>query len=159
MHHWAKTLSDVYLRGALGRAVRSAPETAAHRTARAESQSAWKTIAGTVDPFALFALGEHALRRELQLFTRAVLRAVVIVHDLNPAGLDISTFTKAPWTKTRMPLLICPTASSAVTARLSHVTQIFIVSANNPAPRHAHRPVSLCEHGVAMAQVWRMHRR
>lgn len=95
LHHWARSLGDVYLRGALARATPSARETAAHRDAIGESHGASKAIAAAVDPFALFALGEHVLRRELQLFTRAVLRAIIIVHDLNPTGADLSAFTRA----------------------------------------------------------------
>ena len=52
-------------------------------------------MANALDPFELFALGEHVLRRELQLFRRATLLALIINHDLNPRALDLSTFTKA----------------------------------------------------------------
>jgi hypothetical protein len=96
LHHWASTLSDVYLRGALDRALLSSAETAAHRQAVAQATGAnRRAIADAFDPFELFALGEHVLRRELQLFRRATLLAVIINHDLNPRALDLSKFTEA----------------------------------------------------------------
>jgi hypothetical protein len=96
LHGWAMTLSDVYLRGALDRALVSAPETAAHRRAVAQaSASRGRSGATALDPFELFAVGEHVLRRELQLFRRSTLLALIINHDLNPRGLDLSRLTKA----------------------------------------------------------------
>lgn len=95
LHHWARTLSDVYLRGAIDRAVPSRSETAAHRRAvKLASVATRPARAGDLDPFTLFALGEHVLQRELQLFTRAALRALITDHALNPARLDLSKFTK-----------------------------------------------------------------
>jgi hypothetical protein len=96
LHRWATTLSDVYLRGALDRACLSSAETAAHHRAVAQAGSAdIRAVTKTFDPFELFALGEHVLRRELQLFRRATLLALIINHDLNPRALDLSRFTKA----------------------------------------------------------------
>lgn len=94
LHHWATTLGDVYLRGALGRALVSPAETVAHRRAVAQAAGSTHGVADVLDPFELFALGEHALRRELLLFRRATLLALIINHDLNPRALDVSTFTK-----------------------------------------------------------------
>jgi hypothetical protein len=96
LHRWAMTLSDVYLRGALERAVVSRSETVVHRRAIAQGAAAGtRGMADALDPFELFALGEHVLRRELQLFKRAPLLALIINHDLNPTALDLSKFTKA----------------------------------------------------------------
>jgi hypothetical protein len=96
LHHWARTLSDVYLSGALDRAVPSRSETAAHRRAVKLAGGATRPErAGALDPFKLFALGEHVLQRELQLFKRAALRALITDHALNPAGLDLSKLTRA----------------------------------------------------------------
>jgi hypothetical protein len=89
-------LSDVYLCGALDRARMSSVETAAHRRAVVQATGAdTRTVAKGFDPFELFALGEHVLRRELQLFRRSTLLALIITHDLNPRALDLSRFTKA----------------------------------------------------------------
>lgn len=96
LQHWAMTLGDVYLRGALARATVSPNETLAHRRAVAHSASTGTHGAhAALDVFELFALGEHVLRRELQLFRRATLLALIINHDLNPRALDVSRFTKA----------------------------------------------------------------
>jgi hypothetical protein len=95
LHHWASVLSDVYLQGALGRASASPSETAIHRRVAGRASLAAGREASAPDPFELFGHGEHVLRRELQLFTRAVLRAIIITHDLNPAGLNLSRLTKA----------------------------------------------------------------
>jgi hypothetical protein len=94
LHRWATTLSDVYLRGALDRACFSSAETAAHRRAVAQAADV-RAVAKRFDPIELFTLGEHVLRRELQLFRRATLLALIINHDLNPRALDLSRFTKA----------------------------------------------------------------
>lgn len=94
LHHWATTLSDVYLRGALDRALASAAETVAHRRAVAQAANEKRGVVAPIDPFELFALGEHVLRRELQLFRRATLLALIINYDLNPRALDLSKFTK-----------------------------------------------------------------
>jgi len=96
LHRWATMLSDVYLRGALNRARVSSAETAVHRRAVAQATRAeTRTVAKGFHPFELFALGEHVLRRELQLVKRATLLALIINHDLNPRALDLSRFTKA----------------------------------------------------------------
>jgi hypothetical protein len=96
LHHWATTLSDVYLRGALDRARVSSAETAVHRRAAAQAAGGDRqAMADACDPFELFALGAHVLHRELQLFRRATLLAVIINNDLNPRALDLSRFTKA----------------------------------------------------------------
>jgi hypothetical protein len=95
LHRWATTLGDVYLRGALDRARVSSAETAAHRRAVAQASGAeTRTVVKMLDPFELFALGEHVLRRELQLFRRSALLALIINHDLNPRAIDLSRFTK-----------------------------------------------------------------
>lgn len=95
LHHWAMTLGDVYLDGALDRALVSPADTAAHRHAMAQAAAGRGHRApADLDLFGLFALGEHALRRELQLFTRATLRALIINYDLNPTPVDLSAFTK-----------------------------------------------------------------
>ena len=96
LHRWATTLSNVYLVGALDRALVSPAETVAHR--RAVATAASRERGGTAaarDPLALFALGEHVLRRELQMFRRATLLALIINQTLNPRALDLSRFTKA----------------------------------------------------------------
>jgi hypothetical protein len=93
LHGWATTLSDVYLQGALDRAHVSSAETTAHRHAIEEAGQ--PAAPRALDPYAVFALGEHALRRELQLFRRARLLSLIIDCDLNPRGLDVSRFTKA----------------------------------------------------------------
>lgn len=96
LHRWATTLSDVYLRGALDRARVSSAETAVPRRAVAQAAGTDRRgMAKAFDPFELFALGEGVLRRELQLFRRATLLALIINHDLNPRALDLSRFTKA----------------------------------------------------------------
>ena len=95
LHHWATTLSDVYLRGALDRALASAAQTVAHRRAVAQAANERRGVVAPIDPFELFALGEHVLRRELQLFRRATLLALIINHDLNSTARDLSKFTKA----------------------------------------------------------------
>jgi hypothetical protein len=95
LHRWAATLSDVYLKGALKRAVVSPQESAAHRRVLGQVQASIRGAAAAFDPFEFFALGEHVLRRELQQFTGAVLRAIVINWALNPPGFDLSKFTKA----------------------------------------------------------------
>jgi hypothetical protein len=96
LHHWASTLSNVYLRGAVDRARVSKPETTAHhRAVDVAAMPAAHAATNALDPFELFALGEHVLRRELQLFRRATLLSLIIRHDLNPRALDVSTFTKA----------------------------------------------------------------
>jgi hypothetical protein len=95
LHRWATTLGDVYLAGALDRARVSRSETGAHRRAVAASLAWRQGVADTLDPFKLFALGEHVLCRELQLFGRATLLALIIKYDLNPRLLDLSKFTKA----------------------------------------------------------------
>jgi len=95
LHHWATTLRDVYLQGALDRAVFSSIETAAHRRAIAQAAGAeGRRMAKAVDPNELFALGEHVLRRELQLLRRAALLSLIVKHDLNRGMLDLSRFTK-----------------------------------------------------------------
>jgi hypothetical protein len=96
LDHWARVLSDVYLVGALGRAVPLQSETAAHR--RSISVSRMTTRAQRTEGFdvlQLFALGQHVLRRELQLLNSADLRALISDHALNPAGLDLSKLTEA----------------------------------------------------------------
>lgn len=96
LHHWARSLSDVYLRGALDRAVLSQSETVAHRRAVKQANvTDGRAPTGSLDPFKLFALGEHVLRRELLLFKRATLHALITDYALNPAGLDLSRFTRA----------------------------------------------------------------
>jgi hypothetical protein len=96
LYRWAATLSDVYLRGALDRAVVSPAETSAHRRALAKAEAPGEQGANDAfDPFHLFALGEHVLRRELLLFRRASLLALIIKYDLNPRALNLSTFSKA----------------------------------------------------------------
>lgn len=95
LHHWATMLGDVYLRGALDRALASPAETAAHRLAVAHAAVETRGVVAPIDPFELFALGEHVLRRELQLFRRATLLALIINYDLNPRAFDLSKFTKA----------------------------------------------------------------
>jgi hypothetical protein len=98
LHRWATMLGDVYLRGALERAEISTEETAAHREAVAIARAplaASPDVPDHIDLFALFALGEHVLRRELQLFGRATLRALIINYDLNSRGFDLSTFSQA----------------------------------------------------------------
>jgi hypothetical protein len=95
LHRWATTLSDVFLCGALDRARVSSAETTVHRCAVAQAAGAdTRTVVKAFDPFELFALGEHVLRRELQLFRRAMLLALIINHDLNPRALDLSRLTK-----------------------------------------------------------------
>ena len=94
LHHWASVLSDVYLQGALARAAESPRETGIHRRLAARAALSARQDGRALDPFELFAHGEHVLRRELQLFTRTVLRAIVITYGLNPAALDLSRFTK-----------------------------------------------------------------
>jgi hypothetical protein len=95
LHRWASTLSDVYLQGALERAVVSPEESAAHRRVLRQIRTTILAAAAAFDPFEYFTLGEHVLRRELQPFTPAVLRAIIINWGLNPAGFDLSKFTKA----------------------------------------------------------------
>ena len=51
--------------------------------------------AAAPDPFELFEHGEHVLRRELLLFDRARLRALIRTYKLDPAGLGLAKFTKA----------------------------------------------------------------
>ena len=94
LHHWASVLSDVYLQGALRRATVARGETAIHR--RSVNQARLTGPRASVpDPFELFEHGEHVLRRELLLFDRATLRALILAHNLDPAGLDVAKFTKA----------------------------------------------------------------
>ena len=95
LHRWATTLSDVYLQGALDRARISPAETAVHR--RVIAQATDDNVLHMVkafEPFELFALGEHVLRRELQLLRRSTLLALIINHSLNPRALDLARFTK-----------------------------------------------------------------
>jgi hypothetical protein len=94
LHHWAASLTDVYLGGALDRAQRSPVETIAHRWALRKAATPLKLLTAAFDPFMLFALGEHVLRRELQLLRRATLLALIIKYDLNPRALNVSTFTR-----------------------------------------------------------------
>lgn len=93
LHHWAQGLSDVYLRGALERALPSPAETAVHR--RTVAAAGAQGRAAACDLFELCALGEHVLRRELVLLRRTMLLALIINYDLNPRRLDLSRFTKA----------------------------------------------------------------
>ena len=96
LYRWATMLSDVYLCGALERAHVSSEETAVHRRAVTQATGTnGRAVAKTFDPFELFAVGEHVLRRELQLFRRSTLLALIITHDLNSRALDLSRFTKA----------------------------------------------------------------
>lgn len=96
LDHWAGTLSHVYLIGALGRAVPSQSETAAHRRSiRVSRMTTRSQRTDAFDVFQLFALGQHVLRRELQLLNSADLRALIRDHALNPAGLDLSKLTEA----------------------------------------------------------------
>ena len=96
VHHWATTLSDVYLRGAMDRALISSAETAAHRQAVAQASGAERHgMANAFDPFELLALGEHVLRRELQLLRRATLLALISNRDLNSGAHNLSNFTTA----------------------------------------------------------------
>ena len=94
LHHWASVLSDVYLQGAVGRATVSRGETALHRRSANQARLTGPG-ASAPDPFELFEYGEHVLRRELLLFNRATLRALIVTHELNPAGLDLANLTKA----------------------------------------------------------------
>lgn len=94
LHHWATTLGDVYLRGALDRALASPAETVAHRRAVAQAANEKRGVVAPIDPFELFVLGEHVLRRELQLFRRATLLALIINYNLNPRAFDRSKFAK-----------------------------------------------------------------
>lgn len=95
LRRWASLLSNVYLRGALERASIASAETAMHRRAvSAATRAEEPTVPNTLDLYDLFALGEHVLRREMLLFRRATLLALIINHDLNPRALDLSRFTK-----------------------------------------------------------------
>lgn len=94
LHHWASVLSDVYLQGAVGRATVSRGETAIHRRSATQARFTGPG-ASTPDPFELFEHGEHVLRRELLLFDRATLRALIATHNLDPASLNLAKFTKA----------------------------------------------------------------
>ena len=95
LRHWATTLGDVYLGGALDRALVSRSETMAHYEAIAQAAAGGlRGSANAVDPFELYAIGEHVLRRELLLFKRATLLALINNYDLNPRALDLSRFTK-----------------------------------------------------------------
>lgn len=94
LRHWASVLSDVYLQGAVGRATVSHGETAIHRRSANQARLTGSR-ASRPDPFELFEHGEHVLRRELLLFNRATLHALIVTHQLNPAGLDVAKFTKA----------------------------------------------------------------
>ena len=94
LHHWASILSDVYLRGAIDRATVSRGETAIHRRSANQARRMGPE-ASALDPVALFEHGEHVLRRELLLFKRSTLRHLIVVHGLNPAGLDLAKLTKA----------------------------------------------------------------
>ena len=89
-------MSDVGLRGAIERARLSGPETEVPRRATdtATTPANGRAVAA-LDLFALLALGEHVLRRELQLFRRPALFSLIVRDSLNPGQLDISKFTKA----------------------------------------------------------------
>jgi len=83
LHHWASVLSDVYLQGAIRRATVSRGETEIHR--RSANQARRTGLgASALDPFELFEHGEHVLRRELLLFNRPTLRALILTHTAGP---------------------------------------------------------------------------
>jgi hypothetical protein len=93
LHHWASVLSDVYLRGAIERATVSREETDIHRRSAEQARQTAREESA-LDPFVLFELGEHVLRRELLLFKRSTLRDIILTHQLNPAGLNLAKLTK-----------------------------------------------------------------
>jgi hypothetical protein len=94
LRHWSSCLSDVYLQGALARARISPGETRLHRGLVRRGKVDGRREAPRLDPFEVFRQGEHVLRRELRLFKRGALRALIIKYGLNPAGLDLSALSR-----------------------------------------------------------------
>ena len=102
LDYWASGLSNVYLEGALQRAIarNSAPETPdSARAASSKSQPAARRspAAGTkvrsgvrrhavLDPFAVYAQGEEVLRRELNALSLDHLETIVDAYDLEVAS-------------------------------------------------------------------------
>ncbi len=100
LDYWATGLSNVYLEGALQRAIlrNSAPETpdalaaprTAQRAARRTPAASTKVAAGmrrhaVLDPFAVYTQGEEVLRKELHALSLDHLATIVDAYDLDVA--------------------------------------------------------------------------
>jgi hypothetical protein len=101
LDYWASGLSNVYLEGALQRAIArnsateipddalAAPSTA-QRAARRAPAASTKVAAGirrhaVLDPFAVYAQGEEVLRKELHALSLDHLATIVDAYDLEVA--------------------------------------------------------------------------
>jgi hypothetical protein len=83
---WSETLGQVYLQGALARAVDLSDGGSVVRN--------YETIIADIevpfDPFEVLPLGKAALRARLRVLTRPELVAMIQNFDLNPAGKSLT---------------------------------------------------------------------
>jgi hypothetical protein len=87
--HWAGALTETFVQGALGRAV-TASEAFGTRTAATPLHATDVPTSTAIDPFAILALEDDALRLQLRSFTRAELLTIIDAHELNPARLSLA---------------------------------------------------------------------
>ena len=87
---WANALTQTYVQGAFVRALRLADAPATRTAVTPLRSSDYDRVATTIDPFAVFALGQDALQLQLRSFTRAELLTIIDAHELNPAQLSLA---------------------------------------------------------------------
>jgi hypothetical protein len=103
LEYWASGLTSVYLQGALDRTLTPPPvavgpphipavydEPAPRISVGAPTTSAEMPV---LDPFSVYAHGEDELTHRLATLTRHQLRAIFLVHDLAPSGVDLDALT------------------------------------------------------------------
>ena len=87
---WSQTLTETYLQGAFGRAVRDAERGAPRHVATELAE-----VPGPFDPFTVLPLGKMELRARLRVLTRPELLGVIRSYGLNPAGKSLINLTDA----------------------------------------------------------------
>jgi hypothetical protein len=86
---WAGALTERFIQGALARAVAASKASGARPVATPLHVTDVPTVTA-IDPFAIFALGDDALRLQLRSFTRTELLTIIDAHELNPAHLSLA---------------------------------------------------------------------
>jgi hypothetical protein len=88
---WSETLTQVYLQGALARALDISDGGGVVRN----YETVIADVAVPFDPFEVLPLGNAALRARLRVLTRPELVAMIQKYELNPAGKSLTRLSDA----------------------------------------------------------------
>jgi hypothetical protein len=93
LERWADALTEIYVEGALSRAVAVTVDTLSPRILASRGETVAAVVRATVDlpdPFELYSLGRERMRSRLSALPRVTLLEIITAFELNPAGKSLA---------------------------------------------------------------------